>query len=527
MASRWSVAVLLFPALASLTCPASAQAAADRPITVDGRRMPQAEAPRWATCRALVRDPHFAAVASAAAARGVLGPTIYVPTRLPRNPDYAAAPRVPVGTPLPVLPKTRFGVRSLVQGDLSDEVGDVSPADGDVGAVSAVSPGGRESRAESVAACLQAYGPGGALATAESSRMMSAMGAAAGPGALSGPSGRRPSYYGARAEIVDRDTTLPMGFALFDQGRYAEALVWFRKAEAKLQLAEGADEAKLFIAKLILAGFDPRHDAGDAVSLLRTVAESRFNPINGTPVFDPAQPERNTAQGEAAVILGNLHLLGRHGVAKDPAGARKWFARAFEVGHVAAAQRMGDMCLAAIGGVRDPKRAAGWYRKAAALDLAPAQYALAAILWTGDEGVKPDRDEALAWYRAAARHNHPGALYALARAHDLGEGGVAANPERAIALYKAAALAGDGAAMVAMGTYFYRGERVPRDLAAARDWFEQGAGRADADGMFNLAAMLVHGEGGAEDRGRARVLLRQAAVLGLDKAPAALAALGN
>ena len=497
-----------------------------RAITVDGRRMPRAEAPRWATCQALVRNPHFAAVSATAAERGVLGPAIFVPTRLPRNPDYAAAPKVPAGSPLPEVGRSRFAVPDIIYEGLQPSGSDVGA--GDLPAEEGVAPANLQSnRAASLAACLDAYAPGGSRGGVLGSRMASELRTRAGSGALyGGPTPGPGANFGGRETVVRRDHALPVAFLLFDQGRYAEALTYFHRAADRLQLREGGDEAALFIGKLELAGFGKDRDPARAVKWLRKAAEAPFNPIIETPVFDPAEPALNTAVGEAAVILGNLYANGLHGLPKDAEEARRWFARASDVGHVPAAKLVGDMYLDGIGTARNPAKAVSWYRKAAGLDLPAAQYALAAILWTGDEGVKPDRDEALAWYRAAARHSHPGALYALARAQDLGEG-MPANAERAIALYKAAALAGDGAAMVAMGTYFYRGEQVPRDHQAARRWFEQGAERGDADGMFNLAAMLLRGEGGTADRTKARALLQQAAVLGLDKAPAAIVAMGT
>ena len=80
--------------------------------------------------------------------------------------------------------------------------------------------------------------------------------------------------------------------------------------------------------------------------------------------------------------------------------------------------------------------------------------------------------------------------------------------------------------MTALGTYFYRGEAgLPQDPAMARAWFLQAAARGDADGMVNVAAMMVRGEGGAVDRVRAEGWLKAAQSLGHAQAGAAIAAL--
>ncbi|KAK0358784.1 hypothetical protein LTR94_033983, partial [Friedmanniomyces endolithicus] len=53
-------------------------------------------------------------------------PPVIQPTRMPRNPDYKAPPKVPVGSPLPVLGKTRFGM--TMGGDIALPGGDPSVA---------------------------------------------------------------------------------------------------------------------------------------------------------------------------------------------------------------------------------------------------------------------------------------------------------------------------------------------------------------------------------------------------------------
>ncbi|MCI4591545.1 sel1 repeat family protein [Sphingobium sp. BYY-5] len=170
------------------------------------------------------------------------------------------------------------------------------------------------------------------------------------------------------------------------------------------------------------------------------------------------------------------------------------------------------------------KKAMACYKQAATLDLASAQFALGQLLFDGAAGVRADKKRALAWFQAAARHEHPGALYALGRAYDLGDG-VTADQQLAIGFYKSAALLDDPAAMVAMGTYFYEGAILPKDPTMARRWFQEGANRSDPDGMFNLAAMMIRGEGGAADRRQALALMQQAAALGHGKSAQALTAL--
>lgn len=501
----------LVPAASALaqTAPAPSDG---QDVTVTGQHMPGPEAPRSATCEALVAsDPSFVARLAAGGGDPLMGPRPYLPTRPPRNPDYSKPPLVPPGSALPTLPESRFGLQSLVLNDSNAMTGPDAIAVFAPGAVA--SPTTTE---QAVQACRTLFQRGGV-----------------GPRAAAGAGGDdryaaidrlNQRFQLARSVIVGKDRSLPMAFALFDQGRYAEALDWFRKAAIKLSPGEGGDEATLFVGKIYLQGLGDRSDPAEAVKWLEKAATMPFNPVTETPMFDPAQPDRNTAIGEAAVILANLYRTGFGGVARDSAAARKWYARANAVGHVPATKLLGDLALQGSDAPRDAKTAQSLYQQAAKLDYAPAQVALAELLMTGEDGVKQDRKKALAWYRAAAKKNHPEALYALARAYDLGED-VRRDPRLALGFYKSAALHGSVAARVSMGTYFYEGTRVAKDDATARRWFEAAAKEGDSDGMFNLAAMLAKGEGGDKNMVAAWMWMQRAAARGHANAPRAIAAL--
>ncbi|MBD8546752.1 tetratricopeptide repeat protein [Sphingomonas sp. CFBP 8760] len=485
------------------------------PVIVTGRTLPAAEAPKSATCEALSRDPHFRAVNAAAAALGVLGPTIYQPTRLPRNPDYRAPPSVPEGSALPVLTKTRFAVRDAVYGPSGEPTTPGSPPAGE--AVAQADPGPAATAVtnldQAVVACREVYRSGGVGYLVNAGR--EGLGA---NGAFVAANAR---FANGRAEIARNDKTLPMAFALFDQGRYHEALTWFRKAFQKLPYEDGGDEAALFVGKLYLQGLGEKSNTKEGVKWLKKAANAGFNPILHTPIFDPRQPARNTAIGEACVILGNVYRSGFEGIAKDPDQARDWYERAYAVGHIAAAQVLGDLYYKGVDTPRDVRKAAVYYQKAATFDLAAAQVALADILVTGEEGVPQDRERAFAWYRAAAMNDNDVALLALADAYARGEG-VAADPVMAMGFYKTAAFKGNMAAKAALGRYFYEGKLLPKDGAVARRWFEEAAIGSDPEGMFNLAAMLANGEGGPKDMTKAWIWLRLAGALGHERAPVAL-----
>lgn len=484
----------------------------EKEIIVSGRRLPGAEAPRSATCEVLARDGYFQELLRVTA--GDL--PMRLPTRAPRNPNYSAAPLTPVGSPLPVLTGPRFGVGERpTQGNsnptqMFEQMAGIPATQGRPDQPE----DGSFTLSQAIDTCREAYARGGSPIQGRS-----ASGAdAAGP--LADMNTR---FNSARAFIAGNDKTLPMAFALFDQNRFAESLEWFEKAARKLAMEEGGDEAALFVGKLYLQGLGERSDAVKGVEWLKKAAWAPFNPAKQTAVWDASRPDHNTAMGEAAVILGNIYRTGFAAVPKDLEQSRRYFARALETGHIPAAKTLGDIYADGLGTPRDAKKAESYYRKAAKMGVPSAQIALADMLYLGDTGVKQDLKEALQWYQAAAKSDHPDALFALARAYDFGEG-VRADQQLAIGFYKSAALKGSAAAKTAVGTYFKEGKVVARSDATARAWFERAAGEADPDGMFNLAAMMVRGEGGERDLVSAWLWLKEADARGHDNARPALAA---
>jgi TPR repeat protein len=469
--SKSMVAILLGLSLAAVWEPALAQTPATEvaPLTVTGKREPPVELlPDINTCKAAT-DPYV---------RAVGGLRIYQQTRPPRNPDDNAPPLTPPGSALPEVMSLRdyrlFAARMRRAG--ADQYRDISR-------------------------CLDTiYGTatGGDIGVVSSDGSMA-----------------------ARAHIGMSDRALPLAFALFDDGRYEEALDYFKQADKKI----GSAEATLHMGKIYLFGLKDKSDPVEGVRWLKYTAAGRFNGWNDTPVFDPAEPELNTAMGEAAMILADLYSRGYGPIPKDPEQSRKYLQRAYYVGHIAAAKILGDIYYEGIDTPKDMKKAFKYYRDGAKFAHAPAMLALAQMYETGEAEGGADPKKAMAWRAEAAKRNDPAALYALAIAYDRGEG-VEADPERALALYKLAAMRGEPGAMTAIGTYFYRGEGgLERDHVTARRWFEQAAIGGDPDGMFNLAAMQARGEGGDLDRVKAWGWLRIADRLGHAEAGAAATAL--
>ena len=482
--SKSALAVVLALSLAAGWESALAQESTEvAPLTILGQREPPVEMlPDINTCKAAT-DPYVAALR----ATGTGGPRIYAQTRLPRNPDYNAPPLSPPGSPVPDVMSLR---------------------DYHLYAKRMRRSGARQYR--DIARCLDSIYESSTIGLNDLSYDSTASSLQ--------PS---PTGGGGRSAIQLRDKSLPQAFALFDDGRYEEALTYFEEADRKL----GAPEAMLHIGKIHLFGLKDRSDPVEGVRWLKRTVGLRFNAWQNTPVFDPSEPERNTPMGEAAMILADIYSRGYGPVAKDPAQARQYLQRAYDVGHIRAAKILGDVYYNGIDTPRDLKKAFKAYSDAAKFAYGPAMIALAQMYETGEAEGGADPKKALAWRAEAAKRDDPAALYALAVAYDHGEG-VAADPDRALSYYKLAAMTGEPAAMTALGTYFYRGEGgLERDHAMARRWFEEGALGGDPDGMFNLAAMMARGEGGTVDRVKAWGWLKIAERMGHPQAAAATTAL--
>jgi TPR repeat protein len=122
----------------------------------------------------------------------------------------------------------------------------------------------------------------------------------------------------------------------------------------------------------------------------------------------------------AQVLLGQMLLKGIGGK-KDAKEAARWFRAAAEKGNATAQRELGGCYFGGDGVAKDPKEAAIWYRKAAEQKDAPAQLMLALLLLGGD-GVAADEPQAAGWARTAAEGGFPPAQMLLAGLYRQGVG---------------------------------------------------------------------------------------------------------
>jgi TPR repeat protein len=336
------------------------------------------------------------------------------------------------------------------------------------------------------------------------------------PSVSCGASDRR--FAAGRNYIERKDKSLGQAFEAFDNKDYAKAQSLFKTAYSKV----GYEEAALMLAKMSLYGLGTAKDPKEAIRWLKEVSDARFDPTRDALKFNPKEPNQMNERIEATFMLARIYERGI-GVAKDPAEAKRRYAKAVEFGFVPAENILAQGWLSGYAGEKSASKAVALFKDAAEAGYVPAQFNLGKLYYNGDDGVAKDLRLAGAYFAAAAKAGNPGAQFAAGRMYDFGEG-VAADRKKAVVYYKDAAIKGDRDAQFALGTFFYNGDTVAKDLATARKLFDAAAKQGQADAMFNLGAMETNGEGGPRDLAMAYVWFSLAKEAGHESAAGALKA---
>jgi TPR repeat protein len=143
-------------------------------------------------------------------------------------------------------------------------------------------------------------------------------------------------------------------------------------------------------------------------------------------------------------------------------------------------------------------------------DLA-AMEALGGCFYNGAKGAPNDDALVVIWYRRAAAGNVASAQFNLACMHNDGEGGLEKSDAKAVALYRLAAAAGDAFSLFNLGVSFRDGLGIPQDLAEAARHFRQAADKGHAKAEASLAHAYMYGRGVEKDYDAALRLARRAA----------------
>ena len=195
---------------------------------------------------------------------------------------------------------------------------------------------------------------------------------------------------------------------------------------------------------------------------------------------------------------------------KEHKTAAKWYRKAAELG-LANAQYMLGICYFRGYGV-DKYEAVRWCRKAVAQGNSDAQNLLGCFYRDGID-VPQDSTEAVRWFRKAAIQGQKEAQYNLGLAYYHGRG-VAKDNEKVKEWFQKAAAQGVGDAQNMLGCFYRDGEVLPKDNTEAVKWFRKAAEQGMKDAQYNLGLAYYHGQGVAQDKEKAKEWLQIAASQG-------------
>lgn len=192
--------------------------------------------------------------------------------------------------------------------------------------------------------------------------------------------------------------------------------------------------------------------------------------------FTEGEDEATPAEEGAYSVDGNDTPVSENEMARDPALSDE--VRAVEdmayQGSGEAQHDLGALYVAGQGGVTvDYTRAAFWFGKAAANNIANAQYNLG-VLYHQGLGTDADVNRAIELYQDAAKHGHPEAQYNLGIAHVEGIG-VDYDPNLAASYFESASTGGIPEAAYNLGLIYENGLLGTPDRETALEWYMKAA----------------------------------------------------
>lgn len=199
------------------------------------------------------------------------------------------------------------------------------------------------------------------------------------------------------------------------QGDNAEAFQWFLKAAE-----QGHVGAQVAVATHLLAAKGASQDRKAAATWLERAA-SQKDPVahyllgtlhqeKGEAGLDRARDAYRVAAvaGHREAQYALAAILVKSSAEADRKQAAGWFAKAYEAGHKAAANRLGEIHRDGIGVTQQLDKAKDFFYRAAEQNDANAMYNLAQMQNEGLGGPR-DTNQALEWYSRAAEQGHEAA----------------------------------------------------------------------------------------------------------------------
>jgi TPR repeat protein/serine/threonine protein kinase len=231
----------------------------------------------------------------------------------------------------------------------------------------------------------------------------------------------------------------------------------------------------------------------------------------------PGDPKAQQ-QKEAIITKFTSQLLARGNAVGQTTDveAVEWYRKAAELNDAGAQYALGLCYYKGQGVATNYEEAVKWYRKAAEQNDAQAQRDLGRCYCSG-QGVATNYVEAVKWYRKAAEQNHAEAQWVLGNRYARGEG-VAKDEVEAVKWYRKAADQNLAEAQMILGERYANGRGVATNYVEAVKWYRKAAEQNDADAQFTLGNCYYDGQGVAANYVEAVKWYRKAAEQNLAQA---------
>ena len=194
------------------------------------------------------------------------------------------------------------------------------------------------------------------------------------------------------------------------------------------------------------------------------------------------------------------------GMERDIAGAKDLYQKAADGGNIPALFRLGGI-LSEVEGMEDLPKAFSCMRRCGEARFPPAFGVLGDMFYYG-VGTKADPKEAINWYRLASAAGDAGSMFKVGCMCRSGIG-TEKDDDAADAMFMVSAQAGIPEAQFEVGYAMYSG-RMGGDKSDAAKWYSKCADRIPT-AKFNLATMYVAGEGVPKDAVKAFALFKELA----------------
>ncbi len=188
--------------------------------------------------------------------------------------------------------------------------------------------------------------------------------------------------------------------------------------------------------------------------------------------------------------MGVQYLYGVFGHKQDDAEAAKWFKKAADLGHADAQYETAMNYQDGSGNFpKNETEAFKWFKRSAEQGSAPAQTMLGAYYDLGMGGAAKNETEAAKWFRKSADGGNANGIYNLANYYLEGKGGIAKDRAEATRLYEEAAKKGNANAQRNIAITYYKGEDVTKDIDKAKYWMKKSADNGNEQAREYLPQM--------------------------------------